>query len=71
MIYIYSNGERIRFENSDDAIDFLQKSKQGVFKKEFSLDCDKCVWQFNISCPGDTKHCDSYKRDAPEREYYN
>lgn len=68
MIYIEHYGERIRFENVDDAIDFLQKSKQGLFKKEYSPDCDKCVWQHSISCPGDSKHCDSCKKDAPEDE---
>ena len=70
MIYIYHNGEKIRFENADDAIDFLQKSKQELFKKEVSRDCNKCVWQYSISCPGDSKHCNSYKRDAPDGGYY-
>ena len=50
MIYIDHYGEKIRFENADDAIDFLQKSKQELFKKEYSRDCDKCVWQHSISC---------------------
>lgn len=32
--------------------------------------CNKCVWQYTIECPGTKGYCDKYKRDPPDGGYY-
>lgn len=70
MIYIDHNGEKIRFDDADSAIAYLQKYKKELFKKEFLHNCDKCVWQHTLSCPGSPTYCNNYKRDPPDGGYY-